>query len=297
MSPLPPPTSINSSGFATALELYPSLVENVYKSKLKDVKKLNEALERDKWRFEELPLSIPILNGGKESKAGKSQKRVSLSKAIVERLVQWKITHGHSRPFLPAMIRKNDAAAVEEQTALAYEKLGGSPSTSAPSTATLIAALDSACKLTGIGPATGTLILAVYDPKYIPFFQDEMFLWFFPDHKDAKLKYTQKEYLQLYDAVAPVLKKLGVKAVDLEKVAYVLGHKELLEPTDLSKLEEALGGNSDNATKKPAVKKAESSPKSDAAPSKPAKGTKRGAETSQHSEESTSKRQTRRNRS
>lgn len=91
MSSLPSPTSIGPIGFAAALELYPSLVEKVYKSKLKDAKKFNEALERDKWRFEELPLSICPPNAETEGKAGKSQKQLSLSKATVERLVQWKM--------------------------------------------------------------------------------------------------------------------------------------------------------------------------------------------------------------
>jgi hypothetical protein len=88
------------------------------------------------------------------------------------------------------MVRKNDASAVEKQTAIAFKKLGSSLSSLALPTLALIAALAIVYKLTGIGPATGTLILNVFDPKYIPFFQDEMFLWFFPDLKGAKLKYT-----------------------------------------------------------------------------------------------------------
>lgn len=196
------------------------------------------------------------------------------------------------------MVRKNDASAVEEQTSLAFKKLGSSPSTSAPSTATLIAALDSACKLTGIGPATGTLILNIFDPRHIPFFQDEMFVWFFPEQKDAKLKYTQKEYLQLYDAVAPVLKRLGVQAVELEKVAYVLGHKNLLDGAELSKLEQALDGQSEDrvdASAATKVEEAEKRPKSTATSSEKAKGTKRRAE--EPDDGTSTKRQTRRNRS
>lgn len=192
------------------------------------------------------------------------------------------------------MVRKNDASAVEKQTSNAFEKLENPSSNSAPSVPTLVAALDSVCKLTGIGPATGTLILNIFDPKHIPFFQDEMFSWFLPDQRDAKLKYTQKEYLQLYGAVAPVLQKLGVQAVELEKVAYVLWHKDLLEVAELSKLEQALSGHSSDIVEAPKAIKIQSGPKPSADSIKTAKGTKRRAETAN---DASTKRQARRTRS
>lgn len=66
-----------------------------------------------------------------------------------------------------------------------------------------------------------------------------MYAWFFPDTKSDKLKYTQKEYLQLLEAVRPVLKKLAVKASDLEKVSYVLRHMEVLDEQQQKRLTEA----------------------------------------------------------
>lgn len=192
------------------------------------------------------------------------------------------------------MVRKNDASAVEKQTSNAFEKLENSSSNSAPSVPTLVAALDSVCKLTGIGPATGTLLLNIFDPQHIPFFQDEMFSWFFPDLRDTKLKYTQKEYLQLYDAVAPVLQKLGVHAIELEKVAYILWHKDLLEVAELSRLEQALSGHTSDIVEAPKAMKLQSGPKPSADSIKTAKGTKRRAETAN---DASTKRQTRRTRS
>lgn len=186
------------------------------------------------------------------------------------------------------MVRKNDASAVKEQTSTAFEKLG-SPSSSPPNP-TLIAALDMVCKLTGIGPATGTLILNVFDPKHIPFFQDEMFLWFFPDLKGAKLKYTQKEYLQLFDAASPVLKKLGVQAVELEKVAYVLSHKDLLENEDSSKLEKVLSESSDIVGEEAKATEVIET-------AKLGKNNKRQAEAANDADTPSSKRQSRRKRS
>src|SRR5262245_9416588 len=111
------------------------------------------------------------------------------------------------------MVRKNTAASIEEQTAAAFKKLASSDST-APSKDVVKAALDLVCKLTGIGPATVTLILSLYDPDEIPFFQDEMFGWLCPDFKGGKLKYDQKEYFMLLEAVKPVLKQLNIKAVE-----------------------------------------------------------------------------------
>lgn len=195
------------------------------------------------------------------------------------------------------MVRKNDASVVEKQTSSAFEKLESAPSSSGPPTPTLTAALDIVCKLNGIGPATGTLILNIFDPKHVPFFQDEMFLWFFPDLKGAKLKYTQKEYLQLYDAVGPVLEKLGVHAVELEKVAYVLSHKNLLEVEDSSKLEQALAEPNHGEGREANTTKVESDLNQNVQTTKSAKGTKRQAETANDADESSTKRQLRRKKS
>lgn len=81
MAPVPAPSAITSTAVQTALELYPSLVVKAYQSKIKDPKKLKAALERETWRFEELPSEFvdqKAQNGG-------------LSKDQVERLVQWKM--------------------------------------------------------------------------------------------------------------------------------------------------------------------------------------------------------------
>lgn len=141
------------------------------------------------------------------------------------------------------MVRKNDSSVIQQQTALGFESLASSES-SYPSVQTIIKALDIVCKLSGIGPATGTLILNLYDPVNIPFFQDELFAWIFPESKGSKLKYTQKEYRQLIEATHPVLQRLKVTALELEKVSYVLGHTNILDQEAKQQLNEALGQNS-----------------------------------------------------
>lgn len=102
-----------------------------------------------------------------------------------------------------------------------------------PESATAITLL---CKLKGVGPATASLLLSVYDPVHAPFFSDELFRWICWDEKagwDRKIKYDAKEYCMLCGGVQTLMERFGsgaggadgtgVQAVELEKVAYVLG--------------------------------------------------------------------------
>lgn len=91
MSVLPAPSSITPSSFKIILELYPSILGKVYDAKLKDGKKRSEAIERDKWRFEELPANVAAARSQKSDKAIRDIKGQGLSKEAVERLVQWKM--------------------------------------------------------------------------------------------------------------------------------------------------------------------------------------------------------------
>lgn len=88
-------------------------------------------------------------------------------------------------------------------------------------------------KLRGIGPATASLLLCCYDPTEVPFFSDELYRYLhWSDAKskgwDRKISYTMKEYKDLWQKMQDlrnrVEKESGqlVKAIDVEKVAYVL---------------------------------------------------------------------------
>ena len=91
MPAVPSPSSLTPEGFKAALEIYPLVAEKVYQSKIKDVKKASEALERDKWRYEELPAAVAIARLGKTQKGAKDVNGAGLSKEANERLVQWKM--------------------------------------------------------------------------------------------------------------------------------------------------------------------------------------------------------------
>jgi hypothetical protein len=63
----------------------------------------------------------------------------------------------------------------------------------------------------------------------VPFFSDELFRWCMwdepgsPNGWQRKIKYNVKEYEILLEKVDVLVKRLGVRAVDAERVAWVLG--------------------------------------------------------------------------
>lgn len=103
-------------------------------------------------------------------------------------------------------------------------------------------ALRTLVSLRGVGPATASLILAVYSPAHVPFFSDEAFRWLAWDEPESqkgwatqkglganrwarKMKYSISEYEAVVQKGQEVRERLSVSAVDVEKVAWVLGHE------------------------------------------------------------------------
>jgi hypothetical protein len=84
------------------------------------------------------------------------------------------------------------------------------------------AALNVLTKLKGIGPATASLLLAVHDPERVAFFGDEAFYWLCSGGKKSPIKYNAKEYQALHEETQKLRDRLGVRAVDVERVTYVI---------------------------------------------------------------------------
>jgi len=87
-------------------------------------------------------------------------------------------------------------------------------------------------KLKGIGPATAALLLSTNNTEELPFFSDELFHWAFWDDVsgsrwDRKIKYSLKEYRDLVARVDELRDRIGKSALEAEKVAYVLGKREV----------------------------------------------------------------------
>lgn len=115
------------------------------------------------------------------------------------------------------LVSSNDASFVEEtvkNSLEVYTKTNAS------------AAVDVLTRLKGIGPATASLLLAVHDPENVIFFADEAYDWLCINGKKNSIKYNVKEYKELSQKAQALAKRLGVKAVDIERVAYTLMHQD-----------------------------------------------------------------------
>lgn len=167
----------------------------------------------DEARYEAIPSALA------------ARDETSLTKQEVATLVDWKLSHGTFRPTLKKLVDQNSDDAIRSTTKTAFESFAQDSSKNIKSSLTTLT------QLKGIGPATASLLLSVFDPECAPFFSDELFRWAMYEEKtgngwDRKIKYNPKEYLELFEKIQRVQERLeSVKAVDLERVAYVLGHR------------------------------------------------------------------------
>lgn len=112
------------------------------------------------------------------------------------------------------LVSSNDASLVEKtvkESLEVYERKANAP-----------AAVDVLTRLKGIGPATASLLLAVHDPDNVVFFADEAFYWLCNHGRKDPIKYNAKEYAELCQEAQALAKRLDVKSVEIERVAYVL---------------------------------------------------------------------------
>lgn len=136
--------------------------------------------------------------------------------------------HGKFRPTLMKLVSSNEPGFVKDtlQKAIKHyrQKLDVSGT------------LDILTQLKGIGPATASLLLAVHDAENVIFFADEAFYWLCCNGSKAPIKYNQKEYTELNERAQALAKRLHVKAVDVERVAFVMMRESAEEaPASTSK--------------------------------------------------------------
>ncbi|KAF2184302.1 hypothetical protein K469DRAFT_709028 [Zopfia rhizophila CBS 207.26] len=192
------PNSISEATFKQVLTRYPSTVPE----------KLQEL---DTHRYDTIPATVT---------QRKADGDAYLEKGEVERLVEWKLKHGTFRPKLLNLVQSNTASLIKSTTLAAFKTLN--PANPLPS-------LKILTELKGIGPATASLLLAVYAPDAVPFFSDELFRWVQWDESgkpggwQRKIGYTNKEYGHLVEGAGKLRERLVVQAVEIEKVAWVLG--------------------------------------------------------------------------
>lgn len=196
------PEDITLEEFRDALAKYDQLIETVSASK--GAKPGQKTLkELDQYRYVEAPALFSLASSRRAMQLGD-----------VQILVEWKLKHGKFRPTLMKLVTSNDQAFVRNMAETALDIYSKSSDTSA--------AVDALTKLKGIGPATASLLLAVHDPQNIIFFADEAFYWLCSHGKRDHIKYNAKEYKELHENSQKLARRLGVKAIDIERVAYVL---------------------------------------------------------------------------
>jgi hypothetical protein len=129
-------------------------------------------------------------------------------------------SHGTFRPSLKGLVQQNSEEFVEETTIAGFSAKSWNDS------------LNILTKLKGIGPATAALLLSTSNPAELPFFSDEIFRWAFWQNKtgdrwDRKIKYSLKEYRELKAKIDELRGRIGREAIEIERVAYVLGKREV----------------------------------------------------------------------
>ncbi|KAK4575407.1 hypothetical protein LTR86_001261 [Recurvomyces mirabilis] len=166
----------------------------------------SDLADLEQQRFHTIPDALHARVGG------------GLEKHELVTLMDWKLSHGKFRPSLKKLINENDEEQVVKITTHAFGIYEQEPDG-------IKKVISQLCQLRGVGPATASLILSVHDEANIPFFSDELFRWAFWNKSgwEQKIKYTAKEYFELYDRVRDFRKRLDVPALSVEKVAYVLG--------------------------------------------------------------------------
>ncbi|KAI9671375.1 MAG: hypothetical protein M1831_004284 [Alyxoria varia] len=92
-------------------------------------------------------------------------------------LVKWKLKHGTFRPKLLSLASSNSEEDVRQVSSKAFEIIPDALIAAAPRLKSLHNSVEILTKLKGIGPATASLILSVYDPRDISFFSDPLFKW------------------------------------------------------------------------------------------------------------------------
>ncbi|KAI1762333.1 DUF1479-domain-containing protein [Hypoxylon sp. FL1150] len=206
--------NISLDKFKRLLDQYESLIESI--SSAKPAKLGQKTLvELDQFRYDDAVNQF-------QSKRPKRQIRLDDVKALVD----WKLRHGKFRPTLMKLVSSNDEDFLEGTIREAMEGYWTDSDEAK--------ALDKITRLRGIGPATASLLLSVHDPNRVIFFSDEAFYWLCCKGQKSPIKYNAKEYQALNAAARALIKRLGVSATDIEKVAYVLLKEGVVETASAS---------------------------------------------------------------
>ncbi|KAB8304823.1 hypothetical protein EYC80_004163 [Monilinia laxa] len=243
------PKDITLSEFSQTLARYPTIL-NKYSKDAKDG--VTPLQELDKFRYVEAPARF---------KDGSN----TFTTDDILKLVEWKLRHGAYRPGFLKKVAKNTDETVEAATKDAFSHYKAHPNE--------IDVVINKLKepLMGIGPATASLILSVYDPEHVTFFSDEVFKWLVNDgeHKPTP-KYSVVEFQKVHAAAKTLAARLRVNPLQIEKVAFVIIKES--EPVFVPKERPAPSGRGRGRPAKPDSEKKVKPPPSGRGRGRPASG-------------------------
>ncbi|KAK4105723.1 hypothetical protein N658DRAFT_416232 [Parathielavia hyrcaniae] len=254
-SATPSPDTISDSELHHYLERYPACIAAISDARGAKPGQISLAA-LDQYRY-----------GAALNTFGSGTPDAAMGLADVKQLVEWKLRHGKFRPTLMKLVSSNEPDFVEDiirQAVKHHHDKSDVPG-----------ALNILTKLKGIGPATASLLLAVHDPDHVIFFADEAFYWLCCDGSKAPIKYSQKEYTELNARAQALARRLAVKAVDIERVAFVLmtqPRDDKANPAGVTKL--PTGPRAATTGKKPPAKR--KSPVENPSAEVPVRRSKRG---------------------
>ncbi|KAG8744673.1 hypothetical protein FRC10_009587 [Ceratobasidium sp. 414] len=182
----------------------------------------------DDWRLNEFSTLV------------RSRDPAYLDKEELQKLMEWKLTRGKFRPTLPGLIDQNTQLKVKTCTQQAFSALSQIETDSrdkgltAESQKSFRALLKALCaSLKGVGPATGSLVLSVFDDR-VPFMSDEAYIWaMYADEEAAsgkrklkrEVKYTEKGYLDFAARVWEISTRVERTPAEVERAGWVLGRE------------------------------------------------------------------------
>ncbi|KAI1206481.1 kinase-like protein [Annulohypoxylon truncatum] len=214
------PNNITTEEFKAHLDRYPNYIRDVYQ-------------RAEKERFVSIPQRL------------EDRKKRFLTKEELIYLDQWIQKRGtalkkEAHVANAKQINRNSDATVKKRTEEAYKHYD--------KTGDIIQTFEILKELRGVSYARASLLLSVAYPETLPFFSRPLYQWTHWDKKNGweqEFTWTEDTYHQVLQKVKDLKDKhsrngLMVKAIDVEKVVFVLKHETLIRALRIKKIKESL---------------------------------------------------------